>query len=137
MLPSSPASPTDLAVAASLLEQVESFLAGTATAQSASAALAAEPAHETLAAIRRTLFDTLHEPRDRWESMRPQIALDAELLAQFEWHSARAAHCRTAVWNRIRKFPFLDRNEIAAEVRRCLEDCPPYQAEGFHSQRRA
>lgn len=130
-----PASPRDCALAALLLEQIELFLAGAATPESVAAALPDEPAHPSLADIRRELLATLAEPRDHWETMRAKISLDAELLSQFEWHWGRIDHCRVAVWDRIHDYTFLNRNEIGAEVRRCLEDCPPYQLKGFHSGR--
>lgn len=130
-----PASAADCALAVRLLEQIELFLAGTATQASVAAALPEEPAHPSLAEIRRELLGALAEQRDHWDLMRPKLTLDAELLAQFEWHWGRIDHCREAVWDRIHDYSFLDRNEIGAEVRRCLEDCPPYQKQGFHSGR--
>lgn len=129
------ATPDDITFAARLLEQIELFLTGAASENAVSAALPAEPAHPALREIRRDLLATLREERGNWDAMRPRFTLDAELLASFEWHSARSAHCREAVWERVRDYPFLDRNEIGAEVRRCLEDCPPYRIRGHHAAR--
>jgi len=95
----------------------------------------ATPDDITFAARLLEQIATLREERGHWDTMRPRFTLDAELLASFEWHSSRATHCREAVWERVQDYPFLDRNEIGAEVRRCLEDCPPYQLRGHHAGR--
>lgn len=129
------ATPDDITFAARLLEQIELFLTGAASETSTLGALPAEPAHPVLREIRRDLLATMREERGHWGAMRPRFTLDAELLASFEWHSSRASHCREAVWERVQDYPFLDRNEIGAEVRRCLEDCPPYQLRGHHAGR--